>query len=189
MKIKRALEEVAAEAQKDGYGFEYMRNIRDGSLEMRIFKGRFGERVTLPVREIDFQGFNLDDTIKDEVEVKKLGIGIYCSGEILIPLVTEDRHMVGIICQSHLAPLEDEIKNNGFIRYYQRKQTDGTVYYVVKNGMRVRAAVMAYTVPDYAEAKLQELVAMLAETHIGEQEEPEQTFDDLNAEKDSEQQE
>lgn len=30
MKIKRALEEVAAEAQKDGYGFEYMRNIRDG---------------------------------------------------------------------------------------------------------------------------------------------------------------
>lgn len=97
--------------------------------------------------------------------------------------------MVGIICQSHLAPLEDEIKNNGFIRYYQRKQTDGTVYYVVKNGMRVRAAVMAYTVPDYAEAKLQELVAMLAETHIGEQEEPEQTFDDLNAEKDSEQQE
>ena len=37
--------------------------------------------------------------------------------------------------------------------------------------------------------KLQELVAMLAETHIGEQEEPEQTFDDLNAEKDSEQQE
>ena len=121
--------------------------------------------------------------------MKKLGIGIYCSGEILIPLVTEDRHMVGIICRSHLAPLEDEIKNNGFIRYYQRKQTDGTVYYVVKNGMRVRAAVMAYTVPDYAEAKLQELVAMLAETHIGEQEEPEQTFDDLNTEKDSEQQE
>ena len=39
--------------------------------------------------KIDFQGFNLDDTIKDEVEVKKLGIGIYCSGEILIPLVTE----------------------------------------------------------------------------------------------------
>ena len=137
----------------------------------------------------DFQGFNLDDTIKDEVEVKKLGIGIYCSGEILIPLVTEDRHMVGIICQSHLAPLEDEIKNIGFIRYYQRKQIDGTVYYVVKNGMRARAAVMAYTVPDYAEAKLQELVAMLAETHIGEQEEPEQTFDDLDAGKDSEQQE
>lgn len=26
--------------------------------------------------KIDFQGFNLDDTIKDEVEVKKLGIGI-----------------------------------------------------------------------------------------------------------------
>lgn len=95
----------------------------------------------------DFQGFNLDDTIKDEVEVKKLGIGIYCGGEILIPLVTEDQHMVGIICQSHLAPLEDEIKNNGFIRYYQRKQIDGTIYYIVKNGMRVRAAVMAYTVP------------------------------------------
>lgn len=138
--------------------------------------------------KIDFQGFNLDDTIKDEVEVKKLGIGIYCSGEILIPLVTEDRHMVGIICQSHLAPLEDEIKNNGFIRYYQKTNR--------RNGLlcreerhEVRAAVMAYTVPDYAEAKLQELVAMLAETHIGEQEEPEQTFDDLNTEKDSEQQE
>ena len=34
--------------------------------------------------KIDFQGFNLDDTIKDEVEVKKLGIGIlpfaFCCG-------------------------------------------------------------------------------------------------------------
>lgn len=28
--------------------------------------------------KIDFQGFNLDDTIKDEVEVKKLGIGMVC---------------------------------------------------------------------------------------------------------------
>lgn len=45
-------QQVAVQAQKDGYGFEYMRNIRDGSLEMRIFKGRFGERVTLPVREV-----------------------------------------------------------------------------------------------------------------------------------------
>lgn len=40
------------ESRVTDYGFEYMRNIRDGSLEMRIFKGRFGERVTLPVREV-----------------------------------------------------------------------------------------------------------------------------------------
>lgn len=137
----------------------------------------------------DLEGFNLDDNVKNEVEVKKMAVGIYYMGETLIPLATEDKKMAGLICWSHLAPLEDEIKNNGFIRYYQRKQIDGTIYYVVKNGMRVRAAVMAYTVPDYAEAKLQELVAMLAETHIGEQEESEQTFDDLDAEKNDEQQE
>ena len=127
----------------------------------------------------DLEGFNLDDTVRGEVEVKKMAVGIYYMGEILIPLVTEDKKMVGLICQSHLAPVEDEIKNNGFIRYYQRKLYNGSEYFVVKNGMRVRAAVVSFSLNDYAEATLQELVAMLAETHTGEQGEPERTFDDL----------
>ena len=64
----------------------------------------------------DLSGFNLDDTAKGEVEVKKMAVGIYYMGEILIPVTTEDKHMVGLICWSQLAPVEDEIKNNGFIR-------------------------------------------------------------------------
>lgn len=127
----------------------------------------------------DLSGFNLDDTVKGEVEVKKMAVGIYYMGEILIPVTTEDKHMVGLICWSQLAPVEDEIKNNGFIRYYQRKRADGRTYYVVKNGMRVRAAVTSYSLNEYAEAMLQELVAMLAENHTGELEESEYTFDDL----------
>lgn len=127
----------------------------------------------------DLSGFNLDDTVKGEVEVKKMAVGIYYMGEILIPVTTEDKHMVGLICWSQLAPVEDEIKNNGFIRYYQRKRADGRTYYVVKNGMRVRAAVTSYSLNEYAEATLQELVAMLAENHTGEQEESGYTFDDL----------
>lgn len=127
----------------------------------------------------DLSGFNLDDTVKGEVEVKKMAVGIYYMGEILIPVTTEDKHMVGLICWSQLAPVEDEIKNNGFIRYYQRKRADGRTYYVVKNGMRVRAAVTSYSLNEYAEATLQELVAMLAENHTGEQEESIWTFDDL----------
>lgn len=127
----------------------------------------------------DLRGFNLDDTVKGEVEVKKMAVGIYYMGEILIPVTTEDKHMVGLICWSQLAPVEDEIKNNGFIRYYQRKRADGRTYYVVKNGMRVRAAVTSYSLNEYAEATLQELVAMLAENHTGELEESEYTFDDL----------
>lgn len=134
----------------------------------------------------DLSGFNLDDTVKGEVEVKKMAVGIYYMGEILIPVTTEDKHMVGLICWSQLAPVEDEIKNNGFIRYYQRKHVDGTTYYVVKNGMRVRAAVTSYSLNEYAEATLQELVAMLAETHTGELGEHECTFDDLEDETDSE---
>lgn len=127
----------------------------------------------------DLSGFNLDDTVKGEVEVKKMAVGIYYMGEILIPVTTEDKHMVGLICWSQLAPVEDEIKNNGFIRYYQRKRADGRTYYVVKNGMRVRAAVTSYSLNEYAEATLQELVAMLDENHTGEQEESGYTFDDL----------
>ena len=127
----------------------------------------------------DLNGLNLDDTVKGEVEVKKMAVGIYYMGEILIPVTTEDKHMVGLICWSQLAPVEDEIKNNGFIRYYQRKRADGRTYYVVKNGMRVRAAVTSYSLNEYAEATLQELVAMLAENHTGELEESEYTFDDL----------
>lgn len=50
---------------------------------------------------------------------------------------------------------------------------------MVKNGMRVRAAVTSYSLNEYAEATLQELVAMLAENHTGEPEESEYTFDDL----------
>lgn len=53
---------------------------------------------------------------------------------------------------------------------------------MVKNGMRVRAAVTSYSLNEYAEATLQELVAMLAETHTGEPEEHGQTFDDLTDE-------
>lgn len=134
----------------------------------------------------DLSGFNLDDTVKGEVEVKKMAVGIYYMGEILIPVTTEDKHMVGLICWSQLAPIEDEIKNNGFIRFYQRKLDNGSAYFVVKNGMRVRAAVMSYSLNDYAEATLQELVAMLAETHTGEQEEHEQTFDNLTDEAEDE---
>lgn len=130
----------------------------------------------------DLSGFNLDDTVKGEVEVKKMAVGIYYMGEILIPVTTEDKHMVGLICWSQLAPVEDEIKNNGFIRFYQRKLGNGRTYFVVKNGMRVRAAVTSYSLNEYAEATLQELVAMLAETHTGEQEEHEQTFDNLTDE-------
>lgn len=59
---------------------------------------------------------------------------------------------------------------------------NGRTYFVVKNGMRVRAAVTSYSLNEYAEATLQELVAMLAETHTGEQEEHEQTFDNLTDE-------
>lgn len=127
----------------------------------------------------DLEGFNLDDNVKNEVEVKKMAVGIYYMGETLIPLATEDKKMAGLICWSQLAPVEDEIKNNGFIRFYQRKLGNGRTYFVVKNGMRVRAAVTSYSLNEYAEATLQELVAMLAETHTGEQEEHEQTFDNL----------
>lgn len=81
---------------------------------------------------------------------------------------------------------QDEIKNNGFIRFYQRKLGNGRTYFVVKNGMRVRAAVTSYSLNEYAEATLQELVAMLAETHTGEQEEHEQTFDNLTDEAEDE---
>lgn len=49
---KKSAGRSCSRGPEGGYGFEYMRNIRDGSLEMRIFKGRFGERVTLPVREV-----------------------------------------------------------------------------------------------------------------------------------------
>ena len=41
----------------------------------------------------DLEGFNLDDTVKGEVEVKKMAVGIYYMGEILIPLATEDKKM------------------------------------------------------------------------------------------------
>lgn len=111
----------------------------------------------------DLEGFNLDDNVKNEVEVKKMAVGIYYMGETLIPLATEDKKMAGLICWSQLAPVE-----------------------VVKNGMRVRAAVTSYSLNEYAEATLQELVAMLAETHTGEQEEHEQTFDNLTDEAEDE---
>lgn len=71
----------------------------------------------------DLEGFNLDDNVKNEVEVKKMAVGIYYMGETLIPLATEDKKMAGLICWSQLAPVEDEIKNN-----CGEENTDGIVW-------------------------------------------------------------
>lgn len=130
----------------------------------------------------DLEGFNLDDNVKNEVEVKKMAVGIYYMGETLIPLATEDKKMAGLICWSQLAPVEDEIKNNGFIRFYQRKLGNGRTYFVVKKRYESTSSRNVILLNEYAEATLQELVAMLAETHTGEQEEHEQTFDNLTDE-------
>ena len=48
----------------------------------------------------DLEGFNLDDNVKNEVEVKKMAVGIYYMGETLIPLATEDKKMAGLGCAS-----------------------------------------------------------------------------------------
>lgn len=44
----------------------------------------------------DLEGFNLDDNVKNEVEVKKMAVGIYYMGETLIPLATEDKRWLAL---------------------------------------------------------------------------------------------
>lgn len=58
----------------------------------------------------DLEGFNLDDTVKGEVEVKKMAVGIYYMGEILIPVTTEDKHMVGLICEKIMDAVRKDVR-------------------------------------------------------------------------------
>lgn len=138
------------------------------------------------LRKNNTEGFDLNDNTEDEVCVKKLGVDIKCFGETFVPLVTEDESSAGLIRWTQLAPIEDEIKGNGYIRYYKRKQADGSDYYVVKNGMRLRAVVMPYTLDEKTEAKLQSLVAMLADASTAAPKENTRTLDDLADESEGE---
>lgn len=134
----------------------------------------------------DTEGFDLSDNTGDEVCVRELGIDIKCFGETFVPLVTEDESSIGFIRWTQLAPVEDEIKNSGYIRYFKRKKADGSDYYVVKNGMRLRAVIMPFKLDEKTEAKLQSLVAMLADAKADEPQKEESPLDALDEAEDEE---
>lgn len=72
----------------------------------------------------DLEGFNLDDNVKNEVEVKKMAVGIYYMGETLIPLATEDKRWLALSAGRSLRRLK--MRSRTMVSFDSTKESSAT---------------------------------------------------------------
>lgn len=123
-------------------------------------------------------GMNLEDACWGEVQCQTHSIGLQVNGDLLLPLVEPRMREVGYIEVGMLAPIADEIRKSSYIEYCLRKAASGKKYYVIKDGMIVRAAIMPVTLMKQTKASLETLTAMTLDTTIIENREDEETTND-----------
>lgn len=63
-----------------------------------------------------------------------------------------------------ILPVADEIRKSGYFKYCLRKMASGGRYYVIKDGMVVRGAVLPVKLESLAKFGLRELADMVAKT-------------------------
>ena len=79
-------------------------------------------------------------------------------------LMTPDEKTIDFIPVSKLAPVMDEIKKSDYINYCLRRAKNGSRYYVVRDGMMVRAALLPINLSGNLLETLQKMVNMARET-------------------------
>ena len=65
----------------------------------------------------------------------------YCGCE-LVPMIEPVSGTVGFVDEKQIMPVADEIRKSGYFKYCARKMASGGRYYVIKDGMVVRGAVL-----------------------------------------------
>lgn len=107
------------------------------------------------------EGMDLDDTADGEMDCVTGRIGIrYCGGE-LVPMIEPVSGTVGFVDAKQIMPVADEIRKSGYFKYCARKMASGGRYYVIKDGMVVRGAVLPVKLEPLAKSGLRELADMV----------------------------
>lgn len=112
----------------------------------------------------DVCGLNLEDAVQNEVECKTSYINLNIGGALLMGLMTPDEKTIDFIQVSKLAPVMDEIKKSDYINYCLRRAKNGSRYYVVRDGMMVRAAILPITLSEGLVKGMQNIVNMTRNT-------------------------
>ena len=113
---------------------------------------------------LGFDGMNLDDTADGEVDCVTGRIRIRYCGNDLIPMIDPHHGTVGFVDAKQILPVADEIRKSGYFKYCLRKMASGGRYYVIKDGMVVRGAVLPVKMESLAKLGLRELADMVAKT-------------------------
>ena len=109
-------------------------------------------------------GMNLEDALQNEIECRKSSINLCIGGALLMGLMTPDEKTIDFIPVSKLAPVMDEIKKSDYINYCLRRAKNGSRYYVVRDGMMVRAAILPITLSEGLVKGMQNIVNMTQNT-------------------------
>ena len=111
-----------------------------------------------------FDGMNLDDTADGEVDCVPSRISIRYCGNDLIPMIDPNHRTVGFVDAKQILPVADEIRKSGYFKYCLRQMASGGRYYVIKDGMVVRGAVLPVKMEPLAKSELRGLADMVAKT-------------------------
>lgn len=112
----------------------------------------------------DVCGLNLEDAVQNEVECKTSYINLNIGGALLMGLTDPDEKTIDFIAASRLVPVMDEIKKSDYINYCLRRAKNGSRYYVVRDGMMVRAAILPITLSEGLVKGMQNIVNMTRNT-------------------------
>lgn len=114
--------------------------------------------------EADVCGMNLEDALRDEVECRTSSISLSIGGTLFMGLMTPDEKNIDFIAASKLVPVMDEIKKSDYTNYCLRRAANGSRYYVIRDGMIVRAALLPINLSGNLLETLQKMVNMARAT-------------------------
>ena len=106
-------------------------------------------------------GISMDDVTGDEIPCKKAPVGFTYGGMHLLVL-QDDQGRIGTIDVKQMEPVVDELKNGQYMTWSRRTMPGGKPYYVLKNGMYLRIAVLPVVLFDEFTQALDEIRAGLA---------------------------
>lgn len=126
------------------------------------------EEISCAVEDLDIftdlyeaTGISMDDVTGDEIPCKKAPVGFTYGGMHLLVL-QDDQGRIGTIDVKQMEPVVDELKNGQYMTWSRRTMPGGKPYYVLKNGMYLRIAVLPVVLDDVFAAALDEIRAGLA---------------------------
>lgn len=85
-------------------------------------------------------GIDMRDAVPEEIACVKAEVGILYGGMKLLVLF-DDMGGIGFIDSDQLAPVADELRDGEYMMWFKRR-SHGRPYYVLKNGLLLRLAVM-----------------------------------------------